>query len=105
MKGREKMNFVKPSKGTVIRTIVLLIALMNMLLATQGKAPLGIDETMVNGTVEAIYEAVSYVLMVVASLVAWWKNNSITLAAQAGDQLKNDIKTEQKEVTDPDLEV
>ena len=99
------MKFVKPSKGTIIRTVVLLIALINMLLATLGKTPLGIDEAMVNGTVEAIYEAVSYVLMVVASLVAWWKNNSMTITAQAGDQLKNDIKTELQEAIDPDPEV
>ena len=99
------MKFIKPSKGTITRTIVLLIALINMLLATLGKTPLDIDEAMVNGTVDAIYEAVSYVFMVIASVVAWWKNNSITVAAQAGDQLKNDIKTEQKELTDPDPEV
>lgn len=66
------------TKGTWIRTIVLVLALINNVLALFGKSPLPIEE-------EQVTELVSMVITIIASLVAWWKNNSFTMAARLGD--------------------
>ena len=41
---------------------------------------------------EQIRELVSLLFTVGSSLWAWWKNNSFTQAALAGDEVKNSIK-------------
>lgn len=67
------------SKETMIRTIVLIIALLNQILTSLGKNPLPFSD-------EAIYEGVSLVAAVGASLWAWWKNNSFTPEAAEADR-------------------
>ena len=71
------------TKQTIIRTVVLMIALFNQILLVFGKNPLPFSE-------EGIYEAVSLVAMVGASLWAWWKNNSFwpTVLRQSKPLLK-----------------
>lgn len=64
--------------GTIARTIILALALINQLLSASGHAVIPIEDA----TVETL---VSTVFTVVASLVAWWKNNSFTRAARIGD--------------------
>ena len=41
---------------------------------------------------EQIYQGVSAIVAVIATLWAWWKNNSFTSAAIAGDIVKNEAK-------------
>jgi len=89
---------MKVSKATIIRTAILILGLLNAALAIFGKSPLPFDNA-------ELTNAITVVWAVIASLWAWWKNNSFTQAALAGDQLKDDIKSEQGEVTDPDPEV
>lgn len=72
---REKL---KISKGTLIRTVILVLAIANNALALWGKSPLPIDDAMVE-------EVVSFLFTTAAALVAWWKNNSFTQAALIGD--------------------
>ncbi len=67
------------TKQTIIRTVVLLIALLNQILLFIGKNPLPFSE-------EGIYEAVSLVVTVGASLWAWWKNNSFSIQAAEADR-------------------
>ena len=67
------------SKETMIRTIVLIIALLNQVLTALGKNPLPFSD-------EAIYEGISLVAAVGASLWAWWKNNSFTAEAAEADR-------------------
>ena len=72
----------KIEKGTIIRTAVLVFALINQVLTISGYNPLPFTD-------EDFGQAVSMVLTVGASLWAWWKNNSFTQAAiQADKQLK-----------------
>jgi SPP1 family holin len=73
------------SKGTIIRTVVLLIALLNQLLLAFGKNPLPFSD-------EGIYEGVSAVVTVGAGLWSWWKNNSFTKAAIKADKYKDRLK-------------
>ena len=76
---------MKASKGAVIRTAVLVLALINTGLQLFSKSPLPIDNEMVE-------KIVSFVFMLAASLVAWWKNNSFRMPAIQGDLLKDRLK-------------
>lgn len=76
---------MKISKGTIIRTALLLLAIINNLLAIFGKAPLPI-------TNEQLELIVSTIITVVMAIINWWKNNSFTNAAIQGDLLKDRLK-------------
>lgn len=67
------------TKDTIIRTVVLAVALINQMLTVFGKNPLPFSD-------EAIYEALSLTATVGASLWAWWKNNSFTSHAAEADR-------------------
>lgn len=73
------------SAGTIARTIVLLLALANQVLAMSGKQVLNIAD-------DDIYQIVSIIFTVSASAVAWWKNNSFSQAAIKADEYKENIK-------------
>ena len=73
------------STETIIRTIVLLVALTNQILTATGRNPLPFSD-------EVIYEAVTLLVTVGASLWAWWKNNSFTKSAIAADKIMNVLK-------------
>jgi len=58
-------------RGSIIRTIVLAIALINQSLVLSGKSTLPFSN-------EEIEAGVTATFTVAASLVAWWKNNYIS---------------------------
>lgn len=78
------------SADTIARTIILLLALLNQLLAILGKGTLDIVE-------DTIYQVVSLLFTIVSAIMSWWKNNSFTSAAIQADEhlkeLKNDGKS------------
>lgn len=74
---------IKPD--TIVRTICLALALINNGLAYAGKSPLPIKD-------EQVEIIVSQGFLVVTTLWAWWKNNSFSQAALAGDSLMRAIK-------------
>ncbi len=71
--------------GTIIRTIVLTIALLNQFLEMAGFCPLPFEY-------EKIYEILTTIFTAVASLIAWWKNNSFTQSALEADEWKKNNK-------------
>lgn len=71
---------MKIKKGTIIRTVCLMVALLNQVLTVSGKNPLPFSE-------EEVYEGVSVTITVVTALVAWWKNNSFTKRAIYADEI------------------
>ena len=77
------------SKDTIIRTIVLVVALINQILTTLNINPLPFSN-------EETYNIVSTVVMAVASIWAWWKNNSITKNAIKADEYLKELKGENK---------
>lgn len=83
--------------GTIVRTVVLIVALINMALTSFGKNPLPFSD-------DEVYSGVSAVITVVAALVAWWKNNSFTLKAIEADDIlkikKAEGNTEDENVTE-----
>ena len=75
----------KIEKDTIIRTICLALALINQLLTAYGKSPLPIQDAQVE-------VLVSTTLTMAAAIWAWWKNNSFTPAALAGDKIMKALK-------------
>ena len=69
-------------KGTVIRTVLLFIALINQTLIMFGKPVLPIDEGQVNTLIEGLYLVGSVLFTIITTLIAWFKNNYITERGQ-----------------------
>lgn len=76
-------------KDTLIRTIVLIVALVNQFLMLKGHSILPIEETEVN-------ELISVAWTVVSALVAWWKNNSFTAEAIEADEYLDELRGKTK---------
>ena len=75
--------------GTIARTIVLLLALANQVLAMCGKQILNIAD-------DDIYQTVSLLFTIGASVWAWWKNNSFTPNAVKADEVLKQLKEQNK---------
>lgn len=73
------------TSGTIIRTICLILALVNNCLTMAGHSPLPIGD-------EQLTELLSQIFVIGAAVVAWWKNNSFTQAAIVADEIMHDIK-------------
>lgn len=71
--------------GTIARTIVLLLALANQILAMCGKQMLNIAD-------DDIYQVVSIVFTIGASVWSWWKNNSFSQEAIKADKVMTELK-------------
>lgn len=69
----------KIETGTIIRTVLLGIALLNQILIVAGKSPLPFTQ-------EETAQGISMIVTAVASLWAWWKNNSFTQKAIEADE-------------------
>lgn len=63
-------------KASVIRTGLLLLAMINQALALFGKSPLPFDDV-------DFTNFVSFIFMAVTAAIAWWKNNYISDRGQA----------------------
>lgn len=62
--------------GTIVRTILLILAWVNQALALNHISPIPVDEV-----------TISTLITGVVSLVAWWKNNNFTHAAKKGQKV------------------
>ncbi|MBL3649255.1 MULTISPECIES: phage holin [Bacillus] len=65
-------------KGTVIRTVLLLVAFINQTMLMFGKSPLDIREEQVNQLADALYSAGSLIFTIGTTVAAWFKNNYVT---------------------------
>jgi len=84
----------KISKATIIRTIVLLVMLANQVLALFGHSPLPFNDDQIN-------EGVSTVLTILASLLAWFKNNNFTKEAIQAQHYLNSLKKDKSTKAKP----
>ena len=69
---------------TIVRTIILIVALINQMLSISGHAVLPFSDA-------EIEQGVSMLITALAALWAWWKNNSFTK-----DHIEADAMVEQK---------
>lgn len=79
------MDLKNISAGTIARTIILALALVNQILSATGHAVLPIEDAQIESLVSTIWT-------MVAALVAWYKNNSISAAAIEADAVMKDLK-------------
>lgn len=70
---------------TIIRTVVLVLALINQVLTSLGKPVIPISD-------EELSETITLVITIVVSLWSWWKNNSFTQAALEADEVMRRLK-------------
>jgi SPP1 family holin len=73
---------------TIVRTIVLILALVNQGLAIAGKEMLPFTE-------DQVYQIVTLIATIGASAWAWWRNNSFTKAAIEADKVLEELRNEQ----------
>lgn len=73
------------SKGTIVRTILLIIVIINMLLQHLGYDVINLSENQ-------ILTAVEYIIEVAIIIVAWWKNNSFSEKAIKADEFLKNLK-------------
>ncbi|GLF85302.1 holin [Bacillus safensis] len=76
-------------KGTVLRTVLLFMALINQALILFGKPILPISEDQVTSVAETLYLAGSMIFTIATTLAAWFKNNYVT---DKGKQQKEVLK-------------
>lgn len=81
------MKKVKPD--TIIRTIILILALANQVLAIMGKQAIPVTE-------DEVYQLVTLLITIGAALWSWWKNNSFTLPAIKADEYLEKLRKEKK---------
>ena len=81
---------MKISSGTIARTVVLVLALVNQVLSVLGYKIIPIEDEQVN-------DFITIAFTIGSALAAWWKNNSFTEAAIEGDKYKDIVKEQQNE--------
>ena len=79
---------MKVKTETIIRTIVLILALINQVLAIYGKDKIPVTE-------DEIYQLITLVVTIGSALWAWWKNNSFTQPAIKADEYVERLIQEQ----------
>ena len=75
---------MKIKKDTIIRTVILVLALVNQILTSVGCSIIPISD-------EQITEVISLVFTIGASVWAWWKNNSFTKNAIEADKVLKEL--------------
>ena len=76
---------MKISAGTIARTIVLFLALLNQILTAFGYNVIDISDETVNTLISTIFTVIS-------AIVAFWKNNSFTPEAIEADRIMKELK-------------
>ena len=80
---------MKVKAETIIRTIILIIALANQALAIMGKQAIPVTE-------DEVYQLVTLLITIGAALWSWWKNNSFTPDAIKADEYLEKLRKEEK---------
>ena len=80
-----KNNKMNITSGTIARTIILVLALLNQLLTATG-------HSVINISAESINTLISTGFTIVTAVIAWWKNNSFTQSALKADEVMREEK-------------
>lgn len=76
---------MKIDKATIVRTIVLLLSIINIALEMFGKRIIPIDNDLIS-------QSVSLIILIASAVSAWWKNNSFTTCARKADDYLKELK-------------
>ena len=87
---------MKPTKATIIRTIVAALAILNTVLTLFDKNPFPFTTEQVEAFCTAIFD-------IVATIVVWWKNNSFTKQAIEADAIMRTAKALAKMEAETDV--
>lgn len=79
---------MKVKTETIIRTIVLILALANQVLAIYGKDKIPVTE-------DEVYQLVTLIVTIGSAIWAWWKNNSFTQPAIKADEYMEQLRKTQ----------
>lgn len=79
---------MKISKWTILRTVMMILVIINMLLKAFGVDVINVSENTVLGIIEALIE-------IGAIISAWWYNNSFTEKAKMADEFFKSLKEEE----------
>ena len=79
---------MKVTSGTIARTVVLALALINQVLTVFGYNVIDISTETINTLISTIFT-------VITALVAFWKNNSFTKAAIEADEVMRELKAKE----------
>ena len=79
----------KTDIGTITRTILIIIALINQGLVIAGKNPLPFED-------DQIAQVISFGFTAVTALVAWWKNNNFSQEAKEAQHYLDALKSVKK---------
>lgn len=73
------------SKGTIVRTIMLVIVIVNLILKACGKPLIDVEE-------HTLFYWLEVVLELAVIITTFWKNNSFSKAAIKADKFLSDLK-------------
>jgi SPP1 family holin len=76
----------KTDIGTITRTILIVIALINQGLLIAGKNPLPFED-------DQIAQVISFGFTAVTALIAWWKNNNFSQEAKEAQHYLDALKS------------
>lgn len=80
-------------KATIIRTVVLIVALANQFLVAFGLSPFPFSA-------QEIEVGLSYTFTVISTIWAWYRNNDITEEAQKGTEYMRELKENKRKKGD-----
>lgn len=78
------MTKQKIDAGTIARTIILFLALLNQILGIFGIQAIPIEDEQINMIVSTLWT-------VIAAVIAWWENNSFTQNAIKAENYRKEI--------------
>ena len=81
---------MKITKGTIVRTILLVMVIINFVLERMGIDIIPVSESGVLMLVETLIE-------IAVIVVAWWKNNSFSEKAIKADEFLNELRNSETE--------
>ncbi len=79
----------KTDIGTITRTVLIIIALINQGLVIAGKNPLPFEE-------DQIAQVISFGFTTVTTIIAWWKNNNFSQEAKEAQHYLDALKSVKK---------
>ena len=80
---------MKIKKETIIRTVLLALALINQILTAFGVSVIPVED-------DQITELISLIFTISASVWAWWENNSFTKNAIEADKVLDELSKKNK---------